>query len=168
MIAFPPQQIPMPESVSVCCSPYDGENLIVDNNSEKSMLFRCLRDNSMTSPLPALKNKISEIDNLSDNWDGYNAIAPLKDVVKNTFKFVDCLFGDGYISVDENDIIPTPYGSIVLDVRTVMGLVSIEIGTSQLGYFTEYEKGDDMSSDGIETDFKSIPRELKEALDRLL
>lgn len=129
--------------------------------------FRLITDNSMTSQKTIIKNKVSEIDNLNDNWDGYNAIAPLKEVVKNTFKFIDSLFLEGYEDIDKDNITPTPYGSIVLDFKSDIGLVSIEIGKTQLGYFTEFINCDDCSSEGIDTDFKTIPDEIKELLNKL-
>ena len=43
-----------------------------------------------------------------------------------------------------------------MDVNTKNGVVSFEIGASQLGYFTEFDGGKNSYSDGIDTDFKEV------------
>ena len=129
--------------------------------------FTYLLDNAITSQNVALKNRISEIDNLKDNWDGYGAIAPSEIVIKNAFKFIDCILAEGFNAIEKDDIIPTPYGSIVLDFNTTRGLVSVEIGLNQIGFFTEFVNQNDFASDGIITDFRTIPEDLEKALNNL-
>lgn len=132
-----------------------------------SDIFYCLVNTAMTSPVTSVKNRISEIESLPANWDGYNAVAPAHNVAKNAFKFVDALLAEGYNCISDDDVTPTPYGSIVLDVKSERGLVSIEIGDTMLGYFTEFIDGNDFSSEGITTDFRTLPDELKTVLDTL-
>ena len=43
----------------------------------------------------------------------------------------------------------------------------IEIGKDQIGFFTEYERKEDVLSDGIKTDFRNIPKNLQQALSNL-
>ena len=59
-------------------------------------------------------------------------------------------------------ITPTTYGTIVLDFEEEESVISVEIGRTELGYFTEYNRDDlqDILSDGIETDFRTLPEEL--------
>lgn len=84
-------------------------------------------------------------------------------VVNNAYRFVNSLIGIGFIpEVDE--ISYTAYGNVVFDLEAPRGLVSIEIGQHQIGFFTEFKDGDDYASDGIETDFKSVPNYLEEVL----
>ena len=68
------------------------------------------------------------------------------------------------IPVDSDDVVLTPYGTVDMDLHTRRGLVSVEIGNSQIGYFTEFEVGGDFSSDGINTTFKEVPAELQDVL----
>lgn len=119
---------------------------------------------SMTSPATAVKNRISEIDHLSDNWDGFGGIAPESLVIKNSFKFLDLLLNTGIDCIDSDDIYPTPYGSIVIELNSSHGLLSIEIGRQSVGFFTDFTKHENISSEGERTDFRSIPDNLLEAL----
>ena len=121
----------------------------------------------MTSLKTALKNRISELENLNNNWDMYDAIAPFNEVIKNAYRLLDTLINDGYITIKAEDIVPTPYGSIVMDFANEKGLVSVEVGKTKVGFFTEFICENDYASDGIETDFHSIPETLKKALDTL-
>lgn len=84
-------------------------------------------------------------------------------VVNNSYRFVDSLTTIGFIPEAE-EISYTAYGNIVFDLEAPQGLVSIEIGQHQVGFFTEFEDGDDYASDGIETDFRSVPEYLRTVL----
>ena len=55
---------------------------------------------------------------------------------------------------------PSVFGTIVIDAMVERGLVSIEIGRTKVGFFTDYEDGINEESDGIATDFNSIPEVL--------
>jgi len=111
--------------------------------------------------------QIQNIGRLKENWDGYNANAPLRSVVNNSLKFVICLMERQSITLNEEDITPTPYGNIVFDIYSRKGLISIEIGSKQIGFFTDFAGGYNYSSDGINTDFNTIPKELNCVLDVL-
>lgn len=119
---------------------------------------------SMSRPLTAIKNRISEIDNLSDNWDGYGAVTPSKEVIKNSFKFVDSLLNMGFDAVDPEDIYPMTYGSVVIEINNSNGMVSVEIGKHSIGFFTDFVRHENIYSEGEESDFRSIPENLEEAL----
>ncbi|MEE3484120.1 MAG: hypothetical protein VZQ98_07360 [Bacteroidales bacterium] len=151
-----------PAEYRICVSCQEEEM----SNDRKT--FNFLTDYAMTSQRTALKNRISELENLSDNWDMYDAIAPMEDVIKNAYKLLDCVINDGYVSIIKaEDIVPTPYGSIVMDFANERGLVSIEVGKAEIGFFTEFIDGNDIASDGIETNFRSIPEQLKKVFDLL-
>lgn len=61
---------------------------------------------------------------------------------------------DGYVTI-------SPYGTTVIDLNVNRGLISIEIGKTKIGFFTDYEDGINEESDGIVvTDFTSIPEKL--------
>jgi len=126
--------------------------------------FLVIRKLSMSNPVIANKNRISEISNLTDNWDGYGAVAPDKEVVNNSFRFLDTLAKFGVNNIASDDIYPMPYGSIVMELNSPNGMVSIEIGKHKIGFFTEFNQNEDLSSEGEETDFKSVPGTLREAI----
>lgn len=159
MIATPPSCLPAQLSqIEIICSVYDEwgqEPFLVSSNS---FVF-------MTSTITSLKNRVSEIRMLKSNWDGYDAIVPSDIVVNNAFRFLDTLSVFGFVDILEpENVVPTPYGTIDMDFETPKGLVSVEIGTNQIGFFTEFSNDEDILSDGIDTDFKDIPQPLLEAL----
>lgn len=119
---------------------------------------------SMSRPLTAVKNRISEIENLSDDWDGYDAVSPSHEVIKNSFKFVDCLLNMGIDTIDPEDIYPMTYGSVVIEINNSNGMVSVEIGKHSIGFFTDFVRHENIYSEGEGTDFRSIPKSLEEAL----
>jgi hypothetical protein len=152
---------PTPVEYRICVSCRKEEM----SNDQKT--FICLTDYAMTSQRTALKNRISELDNLCDNWDMHDAVAPSKEVIKNAYRLLDIVINGGYVAIKAEDIIPTPYGSIVMDFTNERGLVSVEVGKTEIGFFTEFTEGNDFASDGIETDFRSIPDVLKKVFDIL-
>ena len=153
-----PAQITHKEIVSLFYSEQTNEEDLMD------ITFETISSHLMVSPSTALKNRISEISQLNDNWNGEGAVVPSEQVIKNAFKFIDCILKNGYNNyVKPEDIVPTPYGTIDMDFETGQGLVSVEIGKSQIGFFTEYDTEEDFFSDGIDTDFRSIPSILQKA-----
>ncbi len=109
------------------------------------------------------KNRISSFKLLSANWDSMGVMKIDAIVLQNCFKFIDALAND-ILPVYGDEIYPTPYGTVVLDFNSEKGLVSVEIGKEQLGYFTDFEDGTNCSSDGMYCDFRDVPDKLKEVL----
>lgn len=131
--------------------------------------FICLRMLSMSNPLTACKNRISEISKLTDGWDGYAAAAPEREVVNNSYRFLDALAGIGVDDIDPDEIYPMPYGSIVMELYGRGGMVSMEIGRHKIGFFTEcIDSSDEVCSEGEETDFKSVPEQLQKAIMKVM
>lgn len=162
MIVFPASCLPAQIApIEIVCSFYSGQN----EEDLMTITYETISNNLMISPDTALKNRISEISHLQYNWNGEGAVVPSEQVIKNTFKFLDCISIYGYTNyVKPNDIVPTPYGTIDIDFETGQGIVSVEIGKDQIGFFTEYSTKEDIFSDGIETNFRSIPSILQQAL----
>lgn len=159
MIVTPPSCLPAQLSrMEIICSNYDErveDSFVVSSNPFVLM----------TSTITSLKNRVSEIRMLKSNWDGYDAIAPSEIVVNNAFRFLDTLSVFGFTDIlDPENVVPTPYGTIDMDFETSNGLVSVEIGTSQVGFFTEFSNDEDILSDGIDTNFKEIPQSLMDSL----
>ncbi len=110
-----------------------------------------------------LIKKISELSKLNENWDGYGAIAINQSVIVNSNKFIRKMPNAIKSQLRKENITPTPYGTIVLDWRTKNLLVSVEIGSSKIGFFSEAENGENKSIDGIIFNENSLPKELLEA-----
>ncbi len=136
------------------------------DNTNRYFKFIIGPNSCMTDRIVSVKNRISEISILNDDWDFQGASAIDQKVIKNCYKFIDALNIKGFgFLLNKEDIFPTPYGTIVVDLKVPIGLISIEIGSHQIGYFTEYEGGKENEyNDGIETDFRSLPSELSDIL----
>lgn len=105
-------------------------------------------------------DEVLSIGTFGDNWDGYGAIQPSEIVVNNAMKFLKEMCRTGKKCPSLSDIQATPYGTIVIDLYDKHGLLSIEIARHMVGYFTDYKDSKALGSEGIETDFSSIPNEL--------
>ena len=102
---LPPQNIPMNLLNPIPIEYRIGVSCDVDEDSYTVWdTFNCITANSMTSLKMAIKNRISELDNLVDNWDGYNAVAPSSVVIKNSYKFIDCILAEGFDSLNPEDV----------------------------------------------------------------
>lgn len=105
-----------------------------------------------------IKGRMEKLTRLQNNWDGYGASSVNRQVVKNATTFLKTLQNNGLKLPSSDDVYATPYGSIVIELYNNYGLVSLEIGNQQVGYFTDYRGRSNWGSEGIETDFKSIPK----------
>lgn len=99
---------------------------------------------------------------LCSGWNGYNAIVPSSSVLSNAKKFIFCLSNYGYQV--PSDIEPTPYGSVVMDFEMDRGLVSVEIGMTKIGWFTDFNDGHNYASEGLDCNFNIIPQSLESLL----
>lgn len=110
-----------------------------------------------------LKEKLYSYLVLNHNWDNYGAIKPEEKVIQNCFCFLRKL-PERYLSnFSKDDLSITPYGTIVLDWEDKNKLLSIEIGNDSLGYFTELQGNEDLSSDAIKYNQDEIPTDVVKA-----
>lgn len=118
--------------------------------------------------LPRLKKEFStrmhSIAGLHDNWDGYGASSISAIIVRNARTFLRTLQRNGVEIKDPTNIYPTPYGTVVIEVYNDRGLVSMEIDRHRIGFFTDYRYSGNWGAEGIDTDFKEIPEQLKQHL----
>lgn len=121
-----------------------------------------------TAHIPSIKNRVSLLSSLENNWDGYGATKVSEVVLKNTYKFIDAVCKTSfYLYLTDENILLTPYGSIILDFKSNNGMVSVEIGSEKIGFFTDFNSNDDVYSDGILSDFRSIPQAVLENMAKL-
>lgn len=113
-----------------------------------------------------LLGRLEMISNLKPNWDGYEATPPNQLVVVNARKFIQVLDNED-IYVDEENVYPTTYGSIVIDiVNDNEDCVSIEIGLEEIGWYCDIEN--QIGSDNrCRTDFTKIPNKLIDDVEKL-
>lgn len=110
------------------------------------------------------QQRLAKIYCLENNWDGKNACALDLLVYSNTNEFlskIDCKILD---FLNEQSILPTPYGTMTLDFEKNNNLVSIEIGENQIGFFTDFQTEENSSADNIDFPRNKIPEVLKQAL----
>ena len=74
---------------------------------------------------------------LGENWDGAGAVQPSFSVIDNAIKLLDLLPSNIVNLLDTEDVVCTPYGTIVFDFQKENRLLSIEVGEKGLGYFME-------------------------------
>ncbi len=121
-----------------------------------------------TSPVvyDALSQRLSALVNLPQDWDGYGASVPDIATYTTAIAFLKKIDQKTLSYLDEDDIVPTPYGTIVLDFSNGENLVSVEIGENKIGFFTEFSDGSNSESDG--EDWRDVVSEnLSGALKRL-
>ncbi len=113
------------------------------------------------NPLEDKINFINTFYKILDNWDGYGAKAPNQNAINNAISFIK-LLPSGYqklLNVDEVNI--TPYGTIVLEWYSENNnFVSIEIGNSKIGFFSETPDGENPLEQSIEFISNEIPNKI--------
>ena len=80
-----------------------------------------------------LIEQINEISLLSENWDGYNAIPVLPEIIEKTKQFINYLPKDVINKV--TDIYPNPNGTISIDFENNNDKLGLEIGKTSASYF---------------------------------
>ena len=80
-----------------------------------------------------LKSRIFKIGKLKNNWDGYGAIPPNKKTINQANTFLSGLNLIVLQYLNEQDITPTPYGTIVMDFYRGSNRLSVEFGESKIG-----------------------------------
>jgi hypothetical protein len=146
--------------------------VIVEDTSPIEQLYNSYPDtpvaadeDNLKAPLPKdVRTRLQHISRLPEDWDGYGASSATHNVIKNTTRFLYTLQQEGIKMPKADDIYPTPYGTMVIELYNQYGLVSLEISDQQVGYFTDYKGRSNWGSEGLDTDFNSIPEQLKEHL----
>ena len=102
------------------------------------------------------------------DWDGYGASAIPIEVGRNCRNFIKTIQKmDIDYMVHEDGIEPTTYGTVLFEFVTDSGKVIVEIGSSQMAFFTDYKQGKNDSSENIFSTFNTIPDSLQESLDKI-
>jgi|GEM_PF-5942114 len=114
-----------------------------------------------------ISKRINEIASLNYNWDGYNAVTPEPIVFLNVYNFLKSLPTYVIGNLNKDEITPTPYGTIVLDWNKNDELVSVEIGETECGFFSEFNDNTNMELDAIPFTKDQIPFQLATAFEKL-
>lgn len=108
--------------------------------------------------------KLKQILSLSDNWGGDGFASIDYSVFCNAKDFLSKLDNSILDYLNDENILPTPYGTITIDFDKDGELVSVEIGENKIGFFTDFSGFVNSKSDGIEFLNKEIPFDLKKSL----
>ena len=87
-------------------------------------------------------------------------VVPSREISNNAVGFLDALEKRHIQCPKRDDVMPSPFGTVIVDFETKRGLVSVEVGRTKIGYFTDFEDGINEESDGIITNFKDVPIQL--------
>lgn len=157
--------------ITVCSNSYSMENknlplrgedveYVVERQSSLMITGYDFPVFTVLSEYDQARDAIFEIASLKDNWDGYQASAPSKTVIANSKKFISALEKGNMVCCDYDNVEATPYGTVVFNINTDMGLVSVEVGETMMGFFTDLNDGHNYASEGIETDFCEVPQQI--------
>ena len=140
-----------------------GTEKLVVPYTEKYSIMDTVREPAVEK----LKNRLQSLNKLADNWDGYGASRPHKLAIRQATAFLTGLHLKVLQYLDEEDIVPTPYGTIVIDLYREKNRLSIEFGESKVGFFSEF-MNQNVESNGVKFDKTKLPNELEKAISLFL
>jgi hypothetical protein len=115
-----------------------------------------------------LQERIRELGNIKDNWDGYGAIVPSEKVINNTIDFTFSIPDKIALKLYPDNIDPTPNGTITLDwINQDDEKLSLEIGGKYFGYFTVFNTGDSPYINKLELKDTQLSKKVEPIIDRL-
>ena len=86
------------------------------------------------------RNHLNYLSALESNWDGYGALQPDKTALDSTARFIEKVEEAGLSKfLDEDNITPTPYGTIDVDLVSDNGIISVKIDKGSIGYFVDFK-----------------------------
>lgn len=121
----------------------------------------------MTLPALSAQEHFETIDKLSElkeNWDGEGAAVPNAKALDNSRKLLSLLSPEQLHTLSLDGIYASTYGSIVMDFETRRGLVSVEMGDTTMGFYTDFHDEPNYAIEGIRTDFDTVPEKLQQYL----
>lgn len=117
-------------------------------------------DEVVESPYAIMTSFVRNLSTLPSDLPGLDFEVPSEEIAGNAVKFLEAMDRAGIACPESGCVMPTAFGTIVIDATVERGLVSMEIGRTKVGFFTDYEDGINEESDGLSTDFTTIPEPL--------
>jgi len=109
-------------------------------------------------------NLIDTFENFPNNWDGYGAIPPSTKTVCKAKLFVNLLPEVFLFKLSTEDVLVTPYGTILFLWDDDDDSVSIEIGDTRLGLVKDIDDIQEIVLNGIIFDGEELPNEVVKTL----
>jgi hypothetical protein len=115
-----------------------------------------------------LFKRIDKIVKLDDNWDGYGAIKPNVMTMNNCKTFLNGISIKVLQYLDEQDIYPMTYGTIIMEFNKGNNLLSVEFGESKVGFFTEFMNSENIVVESVDLNKDGLSYELFDAVKSFL
>lgn len=109
---------------------------------------------------------LHSFEQLGDNWDGYGAVPPSTQALRNAMELLNGLAGEWVLRLHPDDLTPTPYGTITLEWATATDYVSVEVGDAQWACTAELA-GELQSSPNAEYPNASLRQRVEQVLQAL-
>ncbi|MBO6828734.1 MAG: hypothetical protein JJ876_04150 [Muricauda sp.] len=113
------------------------------------------------------KGRLNKISSLKENWDGYKASVIDQSVIFHSMAFLGSIPSHLISKLEEENIHPTPYGTILIEIENNNDELSIEIGQNEFSFY--FEQNEHLISEStIEFEDQDIsPAIFEEILDLL-
>jgi len=138
------------------------EMVNADKKRDAAMSIREVGNIQPDDPVDELKKTVPML--LEGNWDGMGASPVRQEVIDNAIAFIELVRDECGLYPGVDDVYASTYGTIIIDYEKVCGTMSIEIGLTELGFYTDLKSGYNYGSEGIKCDFKSIPPYVRKVL----
>lgn len=84
-----------------------------------------------------LRKQVKQFLTLTDNWDGYGAVAPSQEAINNVVNLMSRLPDEWVLCLHQDDLTPSPYGTISLEWAKGDDYVSVEVGDALWAFTAE-------------------------------
>jgi hypothetical protein len=116
-----------------------------------------------TQTTKSVIDRLWSLAKLKENWDGYGASPINQNAILNSISFLDLIPTSFNKMIDEDTITPTPYGTIVFDWENDKGILSVEIGNTTMGFFTDFKSEPNIRINSTPYTKNELPIELEAA-----
>lgn len=149
-----------------------------DNDNQLRVLFERNKTNFIPEEYKSFVDDILELKDFKEERPGFNSFKIPKQIIDNSLTFLGTLIRNN-VTLKENfspEIKASNFYTVLFDFyesrvcneeHRIELAISIEIGKTAIGWFTDWEHGINTESDGTKTDFLTIPEKLLEELNQL-
>jgi hypothetical protein len=131
---------------------------------DTKQLSRPLVEQAQKTTLNALLGKVVALTQLPNNWDSYGAIPP-NELINNQLSIFLNLLPERLLQyTTDEEMYPTPHGTVVLDFKKGLNELTIEFGELEYGFFTDFRHGKNVKIKRTMYKSNQISDELAEAI----
>lgn len=100
-------------------------------------------------------------------WEYSGYKYPETSTFDNALSFLATIPESYLYNLNNDELEPTPYGTLIFNFYNNDNSISIEIGKSKLGYYTSFVNLPNTSSEGIDFDAEKLPKSIMAAFEKL-